>query len=416
MARFCTLLTLLVGFIAGAAQTPAPPPFVQEVKTLAGAIRKGEVRKVSDQEVVISSEGKDITVPIADVVTVEMQPARVPTVPFLDVGLTDGTLLRCQALGLRGPAAEVRLFGGQAMQMPLAGIRYILCDAHQEMNRIEFEPLLAKPNNLDVLRLLSRDMTTVNAFEGYLGDADEQGKTINFKPDGGNPSQVALSRVRGLIFVRKRDDQLPAAIAKVQDVFGDVFLTTQVRPTEEGYQIKTVSGQTLDLPRALVQRFDFSLGKLAYLSDLDPLKVDGELIVAVTPFYARDKHLEGGPLTLQRQQYSKGLSVHARCVLEYDVSGYNTFRCFLGIDDQMEGPGQAVVRIEGDGKELFATPVTNIKPPENSDKKEDKPKEDKAQELELKITGMKRLRLTVDYGPDGDLGAHVDFAEARVLK
>ena len=37
-------------------------------------------------------------------------------------------------------------------------------------------------------------------------------------------------------------------------------------------------------------------------------------------------------------------------------------------------------------------------------------------ELDLKIAGVNKLRITVDYGQDLDLGDHVIFAEARVSK
>jgi hypothetical protein len=34
----------------------------------------------------------------------------------------------------------------------------------------------------------------------------------------------------------------------------------------------------------------------------------------------------------------------------------------------------------------------------------------------LAIKGVQKLRLIVDYGEDLDLGDHVDFADARIIK
>jgi hypothetical protein len=72
------------------------------------------------------------------------------------------------------------------------------------------------------------------------------------------------------------------------------------------------------------------------------------------------------------------------------------------MDDGVARPGRAGVRIEGDGRELFSTLVAGG----------DRPKE-----LEIKITGVRRLRLVVDRGDDDDeLGDHVSFGDARVTK
>ncbi len=398
MLRIGAIAVLLTAVSVGLA---LDAPATQEVKTLDGASHRGTVTKITEQEIQLRSEDKDTKLPAADVLNVELQPAKPPpNAPFVEVGLMDGSRLLCQGFGLKAKSAELRLFTGHAVNVPLESLRYILCEANVEARRKEFEPLLAKHDGPDVLRLQSREGTGIVTFEGFLGDADDQGETIHFKPEDGDAVQVSLARVRGIVFNRK-PEAMPKAVARVHDTAGDAILVAKIATDADAYHLETPAGMKLDLPSALTQRFDFSLGKLAYLSDLSPLKTEGELIIAVTPIWTRDKHLEGGPISLGRKTYSKGISMHARCVLEYEVTGYNVFRCTLGIDDAMEGMGQAFARIDGDGKELFTTPITS---------------KDKPQEVELKIAGMSKLRLTVDYGDDGDLGAHVDFAEARVMK
>jgi hypothetical protein len=156
------------------------------------------------------------------------------------------------------------------------------------------------------------------------------------------------------------------------------------------------------LPKQTLQKFDLTLGKLAYLSDLEPTRVEETPILADLYHYRRDKNLEGGPLSVGRKIYAKGLALHSKAILEYDVAGYSNFRCVLGLDDAMAGSAHAVVKIEGDGKELLATTVSS--------------RDNKPQDVSLPIKGVQKLRLIVDYGEDLDLGDHVDFADARIIK
>jgi hypothetical protein len=217
-----------------------------------------------------------------------------------------------------------------------------------------------------------------------------------------------MSRFRGVIYSRKAEAK--TSLFKVKDQWQDAVMVSQIAITEQGYQITTPVGLEVELPKTQVLQFDYSFGKLAYLSDLEPTSVQESPILAVTPDgsplwrYRKNRNLEGGPLRLKGKTYDKGLSVHSRTVLVYDVEGYNVFYCVLGIDDLVAGPAHAVVRIEGDGKTLFMSEVTNRK---------DK---DKPQEISVPIMGVSQLRITVDYGEDLDLGDHVDLANARVTK
>src|SRR5205823_4689560 len=95
--------------------------------------------------------------------------------------------------------------------------------------------------------------------------------------------------------------------------------------------------------------------------------------------FRRDKNLEGGAISLSYKTYAKGLAVHSRSVLEYDVKGFNVFRCVLGIDDGVKGYAHAIVRIDADDQEVFKEPVTN---------------KDKPRDLNLKIAGANKLRIT----------------------
>jgi hypothetical protein len=396
----------------------APAPLhAAEAQTLSGASIKGELVSVTETEVRIRVDNERL-IPTMDIVNVEVTPPGrplPPTTQHLQVRLTDGTTLKCQAFGLAGKKASARLFSGVTVEFPAAAIQWLLCEAHDEKNHAEFEELLMKKPSQDKLRLLSRDGQAINEFDGFVGDADEQGENIEFTPDGGEKRQVAMNRVRGIVFARSRDANAPAAVCRLYDQFENVFYLHRIGTTSETYHLESPAGLSFELPKPLAHRFDFSLGKIAYLSDLDPVRLEETPILADLWHYRRDKNLEGEALSLRHlkeikpddtkmfetRTHRKGLALHSRTVIEYEVKGYNSFRCFLGIDSRVTGPAHAVVRFEGDGKLLDEQVITG---------------KDAAKDMQLKVTGVSRLRITVDYGEDLDLGDHVILADARVMK
>ncbi|HMP03055.1 MAG TPA: NPCBM/NEW2 domain-containing protein [Gemmatales bacterium] len=377
-----------------------------EVKLLSGQELRGELLQFNGQELRLRDEsGEEQTVRIDDVLSVGLRTSGRPlpdALPRIRVLLVDGTSLTCQGMGLRGNRADLRLFTGRRIEVPLSQVLGVLCDAQDLAQQTDFQSLLAARPRTDVVRLASRDGTTVNSFEGVLGEADADGQTIRFTPDGGESAQLSLARVRALWFARPQN-QLAPVIGKAIDLHHNVFALATLEMANDRFLLKTPTGLALDLPADSIHQFDLSMGKQAWLSDLEPVLVEQTAAVADLwrRRWRRDKSLSGMTLSLGQRTYAKGLAVQARTILEYDVTGFNLFRATVGIDDQI-AQGEAVVKILADGKELLHLPV--------------QARADSVPEIELKIAGARRLRIVVDFGADLDLGAHVILAEARVLK
>src|SRR5262249_45419796 len=156
------------------------------------------------------------------------------------------------------------------------------------------------------------------------------------------------------------------AVARIYDAFGNCFVVTKYQWGEAKCDITMQTGHTLSLAKSTILKIDLTPGKMVYLSDLEPTKVEETPILSELYRHRRDKNLEGGPISVGRKVYPKGLALHSKTVLEYDISGYSSFRCVLGLDDAMAGSAHATVRIEGDEKTLLATAISS---------KENKPQE-----------------------------------------
>ena len=111
----------------------------------------------------------------------------------------------------------------------------------------------------------------------------------------------------------------------------------------------------------------------------------------------------GATLQMAGRSYRKGIGVHPRTVLEYDIGGaYRTFAAVIGLDASAGKDAAVTFRVSADGKELLRKDMSRDEPP---------------QTVALPLGGVKRLVLEVDFGPDGiDLGDHADWADARVAR
>jgi NPCBM/NEW2 domain len=142
---------------------------------------------------------------------------------------------------------------------------------------------------------------------------------------------------------------------------------------------------------------------MTYLSDLTPSKVEE------TPFFGhrlawrRDVNLRGEALRMKGRLYARGVAVHSRCALTYDLSGrYSTFEALIGFDDAAKDLGRVDCRVIADGKELYANPDLRAS--------------GQPVPLKLPVAGADQLRLFVDFGRGQDTGDRVIWANARLYR
>jgi NPCBM/NEW2 domain len=169
------------------------------------------------------------------------------------------------------------------------------------------------------------------------------------------------------------------------------------------WKIESAWGQALSLPAGEIQGVRFAGGKMSYLSDLIPSKVEE------TPFFGhrlswrKDVSLMGQPLRMKGRTYARGVAVHSRCALTYDLGGkYSTFEAMVGFDDSAKARGHVDCRVFADGKEIYANPDLSAS--------------GLPAELKLPVAGADQLRLLVDFGRGQDTGDRVIWANARLYR
>ena len=123
------------------------------------------------------------------------------------------------------------------------------------------------------------------------------------------------------------------------------------------WKVESPWGQEMKLPAAEVTDVRFRGGRMTYLSDLRPSKVEEIPYFGRRLPWRRDVNLLGEPLKMAGQTYQRGVAVHSRSVLTYDLNGrYATFEALVGFDDASRGQGRVDCRVFADDKEIYANP------------------------------------------------------------
>ncbi len=393
--HLAALAVLFVGFASlDAADTV-------KLRTLAGKTVEGELISINEKEIVVRGKDGPISTLALEVLDIDLPTsAATGEAKFSDVELVDGSLLHVSKFSLKGNQIELKLLGGADVKLPLAAISYLLNDAQDAKTREEWQGFLATRGNQDLLAV--KDPTgKVNPLPGTFGSGDDAGETIEFDPTGAPKRQLKLARIHAMSFWRKRDPDAPSAVCRVHDAAKNMLAASKVAFDENGFSVTTAAGVEVKYPRGMVARVDYSQGKLAYLSDLEPKVIERSDLEWID-HYRRDRGLDGGPLRIAKDSYTKGLALHAYTELIYDIGGqYKELKTVVGADPKIGGDSDAKLMIEADGQKLFTADITRKTEP---------------RAITLDVRNVKLLRIVVSSNRLLGLGDHVNLADAKVSK
>ena len=322
---FSAALVLLAG---------AFPVFGDELKNLSGKSVTGTLASVSDLEIVVDTKDGPVATPISQVLLVELSGERKGPSPtrYFALRLLDDAVLHATDVKFAGKELHATLTSGAVLKLPMSAVVWFVRDAEKSVLRQQFEELAARKVRRDRVVILREGQ--LNPLEGTIGDSDAEGKTVPFKRDGAEPLPIQLDRLHGMIFYRTENPAEPP-IVKVFDRDGNVLTAVKLAYQDKKWQVTTPYGVSLPLPEGAVAKLDFNLGKLTYLSDLEPTKVIesrwGETKDVIYP-YRKDANLSGEPIMLP-ERFAKGLAMHALTELHYDLGGkYKELRGILGVE------------------------------------------------------------------------------------
>ena len=146
---------------------------------------------------------------------------------------------------------------------------------------------------------------------------------------------------------------------------GDLLIGDLIDLTTRAVRMRTVFAREQLVPLNRLTRIRFSSERFIYLSDLDPSKVEQ------TPFiggddqflfpWRKDRSVTGKPLSIGGRRYGKGLGLHSRCRLSYDLNGeFSRFQGVFGLADEVlsvEASGSVTLTLSVDQEVKYQSPV-----------------------------------------------------------
>lgn len=339
-----------------------------------------------------------------------------------------GESLPARVASLAGSVAAVELQPAAAapgarvaIRVPLEGLAgFRLREAHAEDDVFEADLAAARkraperaaagePARADTVYV--RRGSGLLRVEGVLRALDDEHLTLEFE---GSERRLRRQLVLGVLLAPVAARAAPGGIPAVFELRDGGRFPAELAGIEHGGEAQELlvlarlpgagAGEAARIPSGLVSRIRLASERVVFLSSLDPVKVEETpaLGSAVRFPWRKDLSAAGGPLKLGGRIYRKGIGMHSRSSLEFDLRGrFQTFASTVGLEDHAGPRASVSLRVLADGRELF---------------RKDAASGSAAEAVTLSIAGVGRLRLEVDYGADGlDLGDYAAWADARVV-
>jgi hypothetical protein len=373
----------------------------EELRTLSGQTIAGMLKQIDENNITLATDAGPVETPLSQVLLLDLRPARgIPAdAKYYQVRLLDDSNIAAKTIAYSAKEVELTLLSGATIKVPLSAVVSVLKDAHDGAINKQFRTLAAK-GKLRSDRILIYKDGELNPIDGTLGDIDPDGKAIAFKRDGSDPIKARFEVLQGLVFLRS---EVPAesAVCKVIDQDGNTLNASKLSYDGTTLQVTIPTGARLALKGEALAKLDFNLGRLTYLSDLEPAKLSESAFFGGFPSIRRDVNQDGRPIVLLDKNFAKGVTLEGSSSVEYNLSGkYKDFKALVGADTRAaEGAlGKTTLVIYGDGAKLHSEVVS--------------PAELRPIAVNVKDVGT--LRIVVEGPNFTGLSAYVTLAEARV--
>ncbi|MEK6797353.1 MAG: NPCBM/NEW2 domain-containing protein [Planctomycetota bacterium] len=247
--------------------------------------------------------------------------------------------------------------------------------------------------------LMSREIEGVKVAQGRI---ESIGPTEGRFTFGGQSRTFQTERLYGIVFAAGAAPLKPEGVALRLDDGAVIHGKIQEADSSQlTFDAATTGAVSVELSALL--GFEVASDRIVYLSDLSPKHVDVQGLLHAPWPWRKDESASGTPLSLGGRKFRRGVGVHSRTVLRYDLAGnYERFVATVGVDDAVRPRGSVVLRIEGDEKQLLDTGLLTGA--------------DAPRDVIVDVTGVNELVLTVNEADGLDLSDQADWAGARLIK
>ncbi len=387
------------------------------VQSLEGPSQSGKLIRFSDTGATLEKSGVESAILRSDILSLQLTESKSvePNDPS-QLLLKDGSRLNVRTLQRTGEqiTGDTSLLG--TVNVPANQIRAIRIQPRNPAYDIPWNGFLARTDEKDLLIVPKTEGEGLDFLSGIIGNitADE----ISMLLDGEN-FPVPVDRVYGIVFGSSKSTVSSNGLS-LTTTAGDVVHGSSVGYENETWTVQSSWGQELTIVSSHLTQVDFSGDRLKYLADLAPVQ---EVFDGIDPpgsafaglideesarlLYGprRNTSLDSGtPMRLRGTQYNRGLCVHSKTTMVWDLgSQYSSLDFILGVDDRVafNQKSQVSIRITGDDQVLFEKVVGT---------------QDPAEPVRISLDGVASLTILVDFADSDSSCDWLDLAEARLIK
>ena len=375
---------------------------------------KGDLRALSDTSLtVISPDGEVRRIARDDVQSVRLAVAtnRESKGPSGStwLQLVDRSLVACQRVLIADDAFHAKgLNGGDCSgkTAQVMAIRWTLPSDDAE----QWGEILRKAGSEDLLVI--RRGQNLDYLKGVVLGISEE--AIQFEYSG-NTIPVPLAKAAGVVLARKKVDLAPVRLT-LATTDGGTWMLRSATLVDDSIRLVSLTGIESSIAKETVVEMKFPQLGSVFLTDLKPIQVKYQPFLG-SNFNAAlqllngpqfDKSFGGGPLRIASASaprvhaFDRGLALRSRTELVYRLAGkFERFQATVGIAEGAASQADAELLLFSDDVKIGQESVTSV-----SD----------VVQLDIDVSGTRRLKVLVDFGENADIGDEVVLGDARLVK
>jgi hypothetical protein len=243
-------------------------------------------------------------------------------------------------------------------------------------------------------------LTNGDVVRGFIAGIHREGIRLEIG-DEVNVVPLRLAVAAQLVHPPADHPKDPHAIIGLRD--GQRLTVVQLEWQAGKLEAKAASGETVKPASDEVQSIEFQGGRWEWLSTRAPASAQHVPMLSMEWKHHADRNVLGGPLRVAGRQYERGIGVHSRSVLKYDLGGTcKEFVTWFGMDDESGRLANTNTVILVDGQQRFerVNVVAGVL----------------HGPVRVDVSGAKRLELVVDFGLNGDIQDRFDWIEPGLVK
>jgi NPCBM/NEW2 domain len=347
--------------------------------------------------------------------------------PTVWIEMLDGSRMAAAAYGAAEGKARITLATGQTIEAPTRTIHAVRFHPPAPELAVQWREITSSMAAGDMLVIRKTSTRTIeqgdseprtvteqalDQLEGTLLDVTSE--SVQFETDG-QKILVRRDKLEGIVYYHPAKREFSSPLCRLSDAAGSSWPLRELKLVDGRLIAVTPGNVGLDLPLDAVDKLDFSIGNVAFLSDLEADSGAGEIALGLQPAamnykFSRMFQLRAGPplgaagFRIGGQNFDSGLSLHSPTKLVYRVpEGFRKFYAVAGVDDSVVAPGPFNLVILGDGKELARHAFTA------EERRQPLP-------LTLDVKGVRRVTIQLEAAEGQDIGDQLDLCEARFTR